>query len=122
MKTKEKILNYRRSSGHLSEQERNKAELFALRPRCAMKSKCCGAEARVFCEASHSGDNGFTNYYICKACENACDLAPTLRSSEEVLEFVKKSLDELNKVPVNYVRKRLIQQLQEIKQFIEGKE
>lgn len=47
------------------------------------KSNCCGAEV-------NSITVGMNKYYICSQCVNACDLAPALRDSKEVLEFVEK--------------------------------
>lgn len=50
-----------------------------------MKSACCGAE-RVFIK----------HFFRCSKCQCPCDVAPPLRDSKEVLEFVDKKYKQLS--------------------------
>lgn len=81
-----------------------------------MKSKCCGAEVTT------NKPSKTIRYYTCNACYQHCDLAPALRDSKDILEFVEKEIEELNKYSLTYTRKCLLIQANKIKNFIEGKE
>lgn len=74
------------------------------------KSKCCGAEV---------SEEDFCMRKCCK-CKNFCDyadLAPALRDSKEVLEFVEKLMNSQAIAGVTY------SELAKVKQYIiEGKE
>ena len=56
-----------------------------------MKSKCCKADINYI---SYQGEMCLAVLPVCKKCEGACTpVAPSLKSPEEILEFVRKRKD-----------------------------
>ena len=84
------------------------------------KSKCCGAEV---------SEEDFCMRKCCK-CKNFCDyadLAPALRDSKEILEFVEKLIESVQTTTFKSQEHRIelggfFMCCEKIKNYIEGKE
>lgn len=73
------------------------------------------------CGGSHFKElHGDKIAWKCSKCQLIYSPPPALKSPEEILEFVREQIKALNKVPTNYIRKRLIMQAKTIEQFITG--
>lgn len=81
-----------------------------------MKSKCCGADVKPYSYALSK-----RQYFTCLNCKELCDLAPALKSSEQILgrvQELKKEVEFVAKEEFALKATVRLLLLEELEQFI----